>query len=77
MMKTQILQKVYAPESLPGGVHSQGGKAGITLAALVVFCALIVAPVVHYKRKKKAKAAEAESLVDNEVDLDAPSSINV
>lgn len=69
MMKTQILQKVYAPESLPGGVHSQGGKAGVTLAALAVFCALIVAPIVVYKRKKKARqAAEAESLVKNEFD---------
>ena len=67
MLKTQILSKVYQPESLPGGASSQGGKAGITLAALAVFVCLIVVPVVMYKRKKKARQAEQEALVSNEV----------
>lgn len=67
MLKTQILSKEYAPESLPGGASSQGGKAGITLAALLVFVCLIVVPVIMYKRKKKARQAEQEALVSNEV----------
>ena len=70
MMKTQILQKEWAPEPKPSGVASQGGKAGITLAALFVFVALIVVPVMMWKQKKKRRAlaqADAQSLVDNEV----------
>lgn len=67
MLKTQILSKVYQPESAGSGAHSQGGKAGITLAALLVFVCLIVVPVVMYKRKKKARQAEQEELVSNEV----------
>ena len=70
MMKTQILQKEWAPEAKPSGAASQGGKAGITLAALFVFVAAVVVPVMMWKQKKKRRAlaaAEAEALVNNEV----------
>ena len=43
----------------------------------VTFLSLFVLPTVHYKRKKKAKQAEAESLLDNGVDYDASSSVSV
>ena len=69
MMKTQILTKKWAPEPKATGAASQGGKAGITLAALFVFVALIVVPVMLWKHKKKKRAmaeADAQSLVDNE-----------
>ena len=70
MMKTQILSKEWAPEPKPSGAHSQGGKAGITLAVLFVFVAAVVVPVMMWKQKKKRRAAaqaEAEALVNNEV----------
>ena len=69
MMKTQILSKEWAPEPKPTGAASQGGKAGITLAAMFVFVAVIVVPFMMYKQKKKRaalQAAEADSLVNNE-----------
>ena len=70
-MKTQILSKKWAPEPKPTGAASQGGKAGITLAALFAFVALVVVPVMMWKQKKKRRAlqaAEADSLVNNEID---------
>ena len=63
MMKTQILEKAYMPDPSPTGAHSQGGKAGLTIMVLVLAVGLIGVPVYLYKKKKAAKAAEADSLM--------------
>ena len=41
---------------------SPGGQAGVTLAAIAVFIAAVVAPVMYFKRKRRlaAMAREAE-----------------
>lgn len=64
MMKTQLLEKVWAPDALPSGAHSQGGKAGLAIMVLVLTIALIGLPVVLYKKKKAKKAAEQDALMN-------------
>ena len=64
MMKTQLLEKVWAPDALPSGAHSQGGKAGLAIMVLVLTVALIGVPVVLYKKKKAKKAAEQDALMN-------------
>ena len=64
MMKTQLLEKVYSPDPLPTGAHSQGGKAGLAIMVLILTAALIGVPVVLYKKKKARKAAEQDALME-------------